>query len=91
MKLKIDENGYLYIERAGKMREQVCPYGCGRGCGDWCPHFKIRVSNSPVCISPEGERASIVNVDQIKIKICGGDQYNLTSHPSRDSFIDERQ
>ena len=44
MKIKIDESGALYIERAGKMRKQYCPYtGAAtlpRFCGDWCPLFK---------------------------------------------------
>ena len=41
MKVKIDESGYLHIERHGEMNEQVCPYypGSRKGCGDWCPHF----------------------------------------------------
>ena len=40
MKIKIDKEGYLFLERGGKMKEQQCPYhGCGRGCGDWCPLF----------------------------------------------------
>ena len=44
MKAKIDKNGYLHLERAGKLRPQDCPFAAfpagDRGyCGDWCPHF----------------------------------------------------
>lgn len=37
MKGKIDENGWLNIERAGEMKEQECPFA--NMCGDWCPLF----------------------------------------------------
>ncbi len=37
---KIDEKGDLWIERAGKMRGQGCPYSNGLSmCGDWCSLF----------------------------------------------------
>ena len=45
MKIKISRHGNLYIERAGKMREQYCLTGARytdgliRNCGDWCPAF----------------------------------------------------
>jgi hypothetical protein len=26
MKAKIDKDGFLWVERAGKMRKQICPY-----------------------------------------------------------------
>jgi hypothetical protein len=41
MKIKIDKDGYLWIERAGKMKKQFCPYdSINEGyCGDWCPLF----------------------------------------------------
>ena len=38
MKGKIDEDGNLYIERAGKMKQQFCPFDV-KPCGDWCPLF----------------------------------------------------
>jgi hypothetical protein len=45
MNAKIDSNGYLHIERAGKMVGQGCAFGGSTPevgllrCGDWCPHF----------------------------------------------------
>jgi hypothetical protein len=40
MKIKIDNEGCLWIERAGKMKAQICPYDENwTGCGDWCPLF----------------------------------------------------
>jgi hypothetical protein len=40
MKGKIDENGWLWIERAGEMKAQECPCAPESSrCGDWCPLF----------------------------------------------------
>jgi hypothetical protein len=44
MKIEIDKNGYLHIERAGRMKKQSCPCRSGKlgefmECGDWCPLF----------------------------------------------------
>lgn len=39
MKAKIDKDGFLYIERAGVMKRQHCPYVDEQICGDWCPLF----------------------------------------------------
>ncbi len=48
MKGKIDERGYLHLERAGVMKKQLCPqiscrdqalYKKDFPCGDWCPLF----------------------------------------------------
>jgi transcription elongation factor Elf1 len=40
VKGKIDRDGWLWIERAGEMKIQECPYqSCTAKCGDWCPHF----------------------------------------------------
>ncbi len=38
MKIKINDDGYLEIERAGKFKEQYCPSG-GK-CGDGCALFE---------------------------------------------------
>lgn len=45
-KIKIDEDGYLWIERAGEMKIQMCPHDTSdrdsnraEPCGDWCPLF----------------------------------------------------
>lgn len=41
MKIEIDGNGHLWIERKGKMKQQKCPYFSEyeKSCGDWCPMF----------------------------------------------------
>jgi len=40
MKIQIDKYGQLSLERAGKMKGQVCPFASAESwCGDWCPHF----------------------------------------------------
>lgn len=57
---KIEKDGRLYIERAGKFKGQNCPYGVSVAnsclCGDWCPHF-----HEPVEIDGD-----------IILKICNG-------------------
>jgi hypothetical protein len=52
MKVKISEEGLLYMERAGQMKPQYCPYSQdparnGSMCGDWCPLFGAP-ENNPV-------------------------------------------
>ena len=46
MKIKIDNYGHLWIERAGKMKDMTCPFSYDKDlqaassqCGDWCPLF----------------------------------------------------
>jgi len=40
MKIRINKLGILEIERAGKMKEQLCPRQPGIDpCGDWCALF----------------------------------------------------
>lgn len=40
MKAKIDKDGFLWIERSGKMKAQHCPENHTlSNCGDWCPLF----------------------------------------------------
>ncbi len=40
MKIKIEADGLLSIERVGHWRKQKCPYrDNGTHCGDWCPLF----------------------------------------------------
>jgi hypothetical protein len=38
MKAKINSDGRLLIERAGKFRKQECIFK-KKNCGHWCPHF----------------------------------------------------
>jgi len=45
MKAKINRVGCLFVERAGEMRIQFCPFaskteGAPDVCGDWCPAFR---------------------------------------------------
>lgn len=41
MKIKIDRDGYLWLERAGKMKQAWCPTHFRRSpCGDWCAKFR---------------------------------------------------
>lgn len=62
MKGKIDIGGLLYIERAGKQKEQYCPEQReDMGCGDWCPKFR------------EPERRSCGGAF---LSICGGDRFH---------------
>lgn len=41
MRIEINEEGFLLLERGKEMKEQYCPYcqGIIDACGDWCPHF----------------------------------------------------
>ena len=39
MKIKIDEDGWLWLERAGEMKSQFCFHDGVVQCGDWCPAF----------------------------------------------------
>lgn len=40
MKIVIDANGWLNIERAGELVAQMCPHDDNESaCGHWCPHF----------------------------------------------------
>ena len=53
MKIKINKKGYLFIERAGVMKGQWCPYDTEpRGCGDWCPLFGEPISEKQDSIFP---------------------------------------
>ena len=37
--VKIDKTGVLYISRAGRFVEQLCPYGESKNCSHHCPQF----------------------------------------------------
>jgi hypothetical protein len=39
VKIEIDEHGFLWIERAGTMRDCACARKSRMPCGDWCPLF----------------------------------------------------
>ena len=63
MKIEISENGWLFIDRAGRTSPQICPRRDDGGthfCGDYCPLFgepeayrKCRVPPGTEC--PEGD------------------------------------
>lgn len=40
MKGKLDKNGNLHIERAGKMIQQYCHYASGSKCSSFCSNFR---------------------------------------------------
>ncbi len=43
---KLDEGGYLVLDRFGFERLQYCPYhGSGRACGIWCPLFYLKLDD----------------------------------------------
>ena len=48
MRGKINEDGFLEIQRAGVMGLQVCPVHFPKGdehfCGEWCPLFREPVT-----------------------------------------------
>jgi hypothetical protein len=74
MKAKINAEGCLEIERAGKWKKQRCPYrqptGTGVPCGDWCPLF--------------GEPAQYTIDKVIVLDLCNRNKlYDIT-------FIDDR-
>lgn len=62
MKIRLDKNGHLWLERAGKMKQVECPEGSYRktfpgstvtydahwSCGDWCSLFREEIV-SVVC------------------------------------------
>ncbi len=71
MKIKINREGLLWIERKGVMKEQICPY-CSSAiwsgtsvvrakCGDWCPLF----------VEPSFHKADdVVDFDNVEIALC---------------------
>lgn len=40
MDILIDREGYLFIWRADKWKQQRCPKTNKECCGDWCPLFE---------------------------------------------------
>ena len=81
MKIKIDKNGDLALERHGQFKLQCCPYQEGVYCGDWCPLFqepKYSGTRKP-------EYSNITVEGTYYLKICRADIY--TDKPD---FIDER-
>ncbi len=83
MRITIDHNGHLLLERAGEMKPQYCPYtdgeidGCAatRNCGDWCPMFR----------EPEALDWECENAPDLAIKLC-----RIFLHGMRENFTDGR-
>lgn len=76
MKIKIDKDGYLWLERAGVMKKQYCPHDpdLQMCCGDWCPLFTT------------GHLVEKMGVPQpIEVTLCRTD-YVVAPH----DFTDER-
>jgi hypothetical protein len=53
MKILIDDDGGLHLERAGLMMLQFCPFYSGERCGHWCPLFRIGSEIEPLRDDPE--------------------------------------
>lgn len=55
---KINKDGNLEIERAGKMKVQYCPHEpdskANVACGDWCPQFDTRKTSHSNLIETRG-------------------------------------
>jgi hypothetical protein len=87
MKILIDNMGCLHLERAGKMKKQLCPFsvlnpnGAPPGCGDWCPMF-----GEPEFTGVNSSGA--YSVDCFTMTICGAGRREILFE--RDSFTDER-
>jgi len=53
MRIQINENGRLLLERAGWLKTQYCPKQAEAiSCGDWCPLFgEPELKGNIICIS----------------------------------------
>ena len=91
MKIKIDEDGLLSLERAGKMKQQRCPYKANYNileisCGDWCPHFKEPTfTTEKIVIDNESNTIQIKRV-RVNLSLCHGAFLCI----SEEDFTDER-
>lgn len=87
MKGKIDENGFLYIERAGKTKKTLCPYdGECAPCGDWCPLFS-EPEPAKDAVYPDDDSCNYDLVPNGKtwMRLCHGKYLEF------DEFTDERE
>jgi len=61
VRAKLNKQGWLEIERAGRMKVQYCPYDrpsdIPARCGDWCPRFI--------------EFGRLGSSDSVKFHLCG--------------------
>jgi len=82
MKAKIDKNGYLEIERAGKFKSQRCPFSSNNmftPCGDMCPLFHESYYSDEGL--PFGEEKNMV-----EITLC-----TSSLILEEENFVDERE
>lgn len=89
MKGKIDNNGWLWIERGGKEKLQECPFTqktfqvnnltIREPCGDWCPLFG---EPTIICLDTinRGDRKT-----ETALPICHGKYLHF------DEFTDEKE
>ena len=84
MKGKIDKNGHLHIERAGKLKMQGCPFEEDSYCGDWCSLFgEPKISKWMGSPDPDAERRE-VNPRHWDLHLC-------RTRLLFDELIDERK
>ena len=86
MKILIDEDGRLHIERAGVYRQQTCPYtfnGFWMGCGDWCPHFG-EPTTFPFRADDRDPGAGLRQY--VTLTLCHGNSFRVVE----EDFTDER-
>lgn len=76
MKIKIDTDGFLHVDRNGFMKRQRCPYSVDMPCGDWCPLF----------VEPSFHKADdVVDFDNVEIALC-----RIIHNVPVADFVDER-
>ena len=75
MKIELSQNGWLSLERNGKLEMQYCPFfsvGHKEGCGTWCPLFdepKTKESVMPKFIGVS------INICQDRVLSCPLDEF----------------
>ena len=87
MKVLIDEDGRLHIERAGTYRQQTCPFsfaiGMTTSCGDWCPHFGEPVFFSEEIIDNDTDSTL---VPRVQLTLC----HNTAFYIPEEDLVDFR-
>jgi hypothetical protein len=72
MKIRINKNGYLEIERIGKWKRVLCPLDSIRAdtacstCGDWCALFG-EPEESPVFFESDGTSGT---GELVELELC---------------------
>lgn len=96
MKIKINRMGFLFIERAGEMKAQMCPYRDMSNCGDWCPLFNIETKNEYENAGMPSMKDGEIVLPEKKLKkvhhslqLCGT-IYNFVRNVDIELITDER-